>query len=506
MRFHRAWAAACAAVVLGPAALFADRPPFAVEVAPSRRETTPSSPKASSTLGRLAQRVAGQVSAASPEASSALARLTQRIAGQVSAASPEPPLAVHLAGESTELGRAFATLLLSELALRKLGPTAVSAPSPEAAEAIALKGGARSLLRLSVGLNRGDLQAKGDLVSLWVNFWSGRSSGRSGRGAAVIFAAVEADAQALALAPELPPVAGAFKLEGARFADLPQWTAAIAAGDLDGDGRDEVVALTNDEIFAFSPEGRLLARRDHRPLGDSGTPCREPFGAISIQSQRIAYFSASRRQGEVLSLDAAHGAFRSLGSLNEAPLASQGQTQIWGSFVPGHSAFAADLRLGSGETWSVRGPLWTLSLFAGSKGLRSLIAFADGTASWFGGVGIPRGRPFRSSAAGIALIDIDGDGEPEIVTTSSRYRADPDELRILESPAGDGPAPAASAATDAATDATQLRERWHEPIRGGWALQVAAAHLAAGKPAQILVGVWRPDGSAELQIFRKVPR
>jgi len=469
--FRRAWAAACAAVALGPAALFAVRSPSAEET----------------------------------ERSSALARLAQRIAGQVSAASPEPPLAVHLAGESTDLGRGFATLLLSELALRKLGPTAVSAPSPEAAEAIAREGGARSLLRLSVGLNRGDLQAKGDLISIWVNFWSGRANGRSNRAAAVIFAAVEADAQALAMASELPAPTGGIKLEGARFADLPQWTAAIAAGDLDGDGRDEVVAITNDEIFAFSPEGRLLARRDLRPLGDSATPCREPFGAISIQSQRIAYFSAARRQGEILALDVARGAFRSLGSLNEAPLAAQGETQVWGSFVPGRSAFASDLRLGSGEAWSVRGPLWTLSLFAASKGPRSLIAFADGTASWFGGVGIPRGRQFRSSAA---AIDIDGDGEPQIVTTSSRYRAEPDELRVLESPANDGPAPAASPAVDGGTDDVplQLHERWREPIRGGWALQVVGAHLMPGKPAQIVVGVWRPDGSGELQIFRKVSR
>ncbi len=474
MSFRRAWAAAFAAVALGPAALFAVRSPSAEEM----------------------------------ERSSALARLAQRIAGQVSQASPEPPLAVYLAGESTDLGRGFATLLLSELALRKLGPTAVSAPSPEAAEAIARQVGARSLLRLSVGLNRGDLQAKGDLISTWVNFWSGRTNPRSNRGAAVVFAAVEADAQALALASELPALAGGIKLEGVRFADLPQWPAAIAAGDLDGDGRDEVVAITNDEIFAFSPEGRLLARRDHRPLGDSATPCREPFGTISIQSQRIAYFSAARRQGEILALDAARGAFRSLGSLNEAPLAAQGQTQIWGSFEPGRSTFAADLRLGSGEAWSVRGPLWTLSLFATSKGMRSLIAFADGTASWFGGVGLPRGRRFRSSAAATALIDIDGDGEPEIVTTSSRYRAEPDELRILESPVNDGPAPAASPATDAGTDdgLLPLHERWREPIRGGWALQVVGAHLVAGKPAQIVVGVWRPDGSGQLQIYRTVSR
>jgi hypothetical protein len=260
---------------------------------------------------------------------------------------------------------------------------------------------------------------------------------------------------------------------------------------LDGDGRDEIIALTDNEILAFSSEGRLLARRDHRALGDSPTPCREPFGAVWVESQRVGYFPAARKAGEWLALDRARGEFLPIGSLKEAPIASAGSTQLWGSFLPGRSAFAPELRALSGERWSLRGPFWALSLFASRGGLRSAVAFTDGTASWSDSSGHARPRTFRSGAAAIALVDIVGDGEPELVTTSGSYRPDEDEVRVVDV---------------GATSATTGKVRWHAPVRGGWALQVVGAALGPGKGAQIIVGLWKPDGSGELQVFRRVPR
>ena len=425
-----------------------------------------------------------------PEPPSALSRLALAVTAQLLAALPEPPLAVYMGGESAELSRDFAALLISELALRHLGPMALNAPSSEAAELGAREGGARSLTRLSISLSGGLLQARGDLISTWVNFWSGQAATRSAQPAAAIFASTEADAPALALAASgLPLTPGSLHLESAHFADLPQWTAALAAGDLDGDGRDEIIALTDTEILAFSPEGRLLARRDHRALGDSPTPCREPFGAVWVESQRVAYFPAARKAGELLALDRGRGEFLPIGSFNEVPIAAAGSTQLWGSFLPGRSAFASELRASSGERWSLRGPFWAFALFASSGRLRSAVAFADGTASWSDSNGHARPRSFRSGAAAIALIDIDGDGEPELVTTSGSYRPDEDELRVVD--------PRATSTSAA---------RWHAPLRGGWALQVVGAALGPGKGAQIIVGLWKPDGSGELQVFRQVPQ
>jgi len=456
-------------------------------------------------LGRLLLSAGPQ-----PPESTALVRLSKSVAAQLSDASAEPPVAVYVVAGSADLARSFATLLISELASRSLAPLAISAPSADAAEAGARSRGARSLVRLQVGLSSGLLQTRGDVISTWVNFWSGQAGARSRRPAAVIYASVETDAQALALAAAAasaaPLKAGELQLEAAKLADLPTWTGALAAGDLNGDGADEIVALTNDEILAFSLDGRLLARRDHRALGDSATPCREPFGAISVQSQRIAYFSAARRTGEVLTLDAARGQFRSIGPLNEVPVAVQGQTQIWGSFVAGRSAFASELWSAAGERWSVPGPFWMLSFFFAPNGPRALMAFADGTASWGAGLGELRRRVTFNAAAAMALIDVDGDGEPELVTTSWRYRPEADELRVLTAPPRTSASHESLARAPSSLDGgAPNQELWRGAIQGGWALQLVGARGGGGQPDQIVVGVWMPDGSAQLRIFRRVP-
>ncbi len=476
------------------------------------RRWAPAAASLAVALGPVAFSAAKAQLGAGAESSGALARLAEAVASQVAQAPAEPPVGVYVASESANLARSFATLVISDLAQRKLAPSPVNAPSAEAAEATARRSGARSLVRLNVAVANGSVLARGDLLSTWVNFWSGQDAARNTRPAAAIVASVEADSQALALAaaPDLRPAArrGELRLEGAKLADLPRWTAALASGDLDGDGRDEIVALTDDEIFAFSADGKLLARRDHRFLGDSATPCREPFGAISVVAQRIAYFSAARRKGELLALDRGRAEFRSLALLDDVPIAAQNGKQIWGTFVPGRSAFAANLWTESAEKWALPNPLWALSLFPASSGPRSLLVFADGTASWALGPAISRGLPLRDAAAAMALVDIDGDGEPEIITTSSRYRADPDELRVLSAPE-DGRAstsPPATPSLDAgALDrAISPRELWRGPVRGGSALQVVGAKLEAGKSAQIVVGVWMPDGSGQLQVFWRV--
>jgi hypothetical protein len=99
----------------------------------------------------------------------------------------------------------------------------------------------------------------------------------------------------------------------------------------------------------------------------------------------------------------------------------------------------------------------------------------------------------------MALIDVDGDGDPELVTTSWRYRPEADELRVL-------PGPPQSSARSASTvdGGAPNQELWRGTIQGGWALQLVGARAGAGRPDQIVVAVWMPDGSAQLRLFRRV--
>src|SRR5262249_23260965 len=284
----------------------------------------------------------------SPESTSALSQLAGRLARQMLDASPEGAIGLNARADSPELARSFVTLLVSEVSKAKLAAIAISAASPESAEDVARERGAGSLARVYLSLEGGQLVGRGDLIGTWVNFWSGNSPTRPPHPAAVLQASVTADAQVLALASSSAEGVSRPKAElnllGATLAALPLAPAAIAAGDLDGDGKDEIVALTNDELIVFSAEGRVLARLEHRSLPASPTPCREPFGAVAIYggSRRIAYLSANRARGQLLEIDATLSSLRAIEPLDRVSFFNTKPSDLGGTLTPGQNTISPD--------------------------------------------------------------------------------------------------------------------------------------------------------------------
>ena len=422
----------------------------------------------------------------------AIEAVAARVAEQIAARQPEPPIAIQVRADSAELARAVTTALAAALARRKLAPLALETPASSSGEAEARAAGARALVRLTLSFEQGELRARGDLLGTWVNFWSGRASTRPAGPAAALLASAPADAVALALdGPRRPPQVGAapageLRLSGAVFGRLAGWTAALAAGDLDGDRRDEVVALTDDEILVFSPEGRVLARRALRALPYSPTPCREPFGAATVDEggRRLAYLSAQRARGEWLALDPTAG-LRLLGRLDRMPLAYASGVEISGALVPGQNTFEAAI--------AAPAPFNTLSVFSGSAGPELLAVFPSGTAVWRRGVA-PAGPSveLRGLGAASALADVDGDGASEIATTEPAHAPAPEVLRVLRAPGGAG-----------APHPNEVRFRTE--LGSGRAMQMAAADLDADGADELVIALWLPDGATELQVFRRPP-
>ncbi|WP_426753720.1 VCBS repeat-containing protein [Myxococcus sp. Y35] len=432
-----------------------------------------------------------QAAPSSAESTSAIDRLARQVAAAVRAQRVEAPVAVNVTGGSAELRRAVGTMLASQLAAAELAPVVLDAPTAEAAEALARAQGSRALVRLSLDVEGGELRARGDLLGTWVNFWSGRAPTRPPKPAATLVEAVPADAAVLALAlesggastPSGPPEGAppGIRLLGATLARLEHPLAALAAGDLDGDGRDEVMALTEHDVSVFDAEGRLVARKAMDTLPASSATTREPFGALALLPgpPRLAAWSTRHAHGELLALDKARSTLRVVGTMEQAPLGATERAD----FVPGQTAFAPTVKLAEGRTLTVPAPFTTASLEA----QRMLFVHPDGAATYYANAGAV---PLRWShlGAGSALGDLNGDGTPELITTSPQLSPSPDVVRVLATHVDD---PGAH------------EPLWQGALPAGRALYVVTANLDGDKRREVIVGLWKPDGTSELFLLRQ---
>jgi len=116
---------------------------------------------------------------------SSLERLADDVTRVVAAAGFDGPIGVYVEGAPAPISRATASLVISALAQKQLGPVAVTARDATDAERLAREQGLRSLVRLTLALESPKLVVRGDALSTWVNFWSGTTPTRTGPAAAI---------------------------------------------------------------------------------------------------------------------------------------------------------------------------------------------------------------------------------------------------------------------------------------------------------------------------------
>jgi hypothetical protein len=403
-------------------------------------------------------------------AQGALEQLAAHVAAQASAAGAEAPLAVSVSALGhPSLEDAFATLLLSALSARGLEPQLL--PLGEDAEALARARGSRALLRLRLTLD-GTLAASGDVLSTWVNFFSGRRPPRKPTPSAVVFFEVAEDAAVRALAAR--PEGQALRLEPEALARFSVRTAALAAGDLDGDGRAELAVLTEEAVEVRAADGRLLARRVLSGLPLAEPVPREPFGTLCVCEGLLYAYSATRAQGEVLALVQGELVVR---APLLRPVVACGRPPLEAAFLPGVSRLVP---VGKGWPELASGPsAWGLFARSLPGGQGWLLLYEDGTARTLGPAG--SWRTLLRVGAGAALVEGKGGSAFSVAASSDAATPAVDRLRLL-----------------GAADGVE-----HGSVEvPGRILQVTSAALETNGAEALVLGVWRPEGGAELRLVR----
>ena len=385
----------------------------------------------------------------------ALDTLASEVTRQIVSAGAVGPLAVLVDGPSLPLRDGFSTLLCAKLASARLGPVMLEG-SPEASEMQARGLGMSSLVRLRLDIREGRAWARGDVLGTWVNFWSGRAPTRPPAPAAIVLSSVAVDAtvSSLLFEEDARSRAGLFESPARAWAKLPVRTAALTAGDVTGDGKAELVALTDEELVVFSKDGSVLARWSLEELGPSPTPTREPVGVLTVEADhRIGLLSGTHARGAFLLYDAATRSLREVA-----------QTQ---TLTPCGTA----VRLKPGENIMVPLTPGAAPESVACSGTRDpLLLLPGGTARW-------QGKSLPNVGAGSTLAKWGGQ-KPTLVSSLGGYALVTDRIRV-----GNPESPAASA-----------------PV-SGQVMQAVAAELDGNGREALFLGIWLPDGTSELRRF-----
>jgi hypothetical protein len=365
------------------------------------------------------------------------------------------------------VGEAVAARVAEAAAPRELLALAVSAPGAEAlagplatalAEALSRRGfavaplyggrlidpeaAARSLradrlLRVQAGLSPGrrELFLLAEVVPTRQNFFLQATPEARPGPSRLLSLSLPADAAALALARSAPPRgSGPFPVVVRPLARLEEPVLALAAGEVGG--APSLLAVTPSAAILLGRDGRERARLPH-PAAPAA-PLRRPAAVAAVGdfgSGQAALRLAGAPSGQVLSL--VGGALRPAGPLFAAPLWASGPSHVLGAFVPGKPTLADQLGPRADPAARPRSPREFVA-FAGAPRAGGAVAFAavtsEGTVLLLGADLGAVGR-VGGVGAGLALADLDGDGEPELVASDAAAGSE-DHLRVLRLPSG----------------------------------------------------------------------
>ena len=258
-------------------------------------------------------------------------------------------------------------------------------------------------------------------------------------------------ASAAKIPPRRPPTPVPVRWKAKRLAaiDLGAPLVAMTSGDLDGDGRAELIAVTEREVIVLAPTGRrgiAIAARAALPAEPPAIEPRDVVAAASVAGRggaaEVRVRTSSAARGARYVLDA--GALREVGPQATYPLCADRD----GELAPGRNYYE---RAGGDAlplTWPSR--YWAAACRAGlvdreGRALRAEAVLGAGGALAVtvavrcdrDEAGCVAERTVTIDRAGVAftVADVDRDGRPEVITSAASAPGDADAVTVHTIPA-----------------------------------------------------------------------
>lgn len=414
--------------------------------------------------------------------STSLERAALEVSRTIVDAGFDAPIGVYVEGANAPVSRAVGSLVMARLSEQRQAPVPVVARDATEAEKIAREQGLGALVRLTVSLEAPKLVVRGDALSTHVNFWSGVTATRSGPAVAVL-TSVDADLEALTMAGSAPvpqPTKPLEILPGV-LARTQQVPSALTTADLDGDHRHEVIALIGETIFTWSSDGKLRSKIELSGAL-SVRPTRDAFGFLAVNGGRLTAWSSRREKPETFTW--LREGWRSAGPA---------EALIDGSVTLTPRAGLASFQ--SEFAWAGKTVKWPDALSQVSLSGTLMLGVSPG-----GAASVARGQAPTAQVNGVGsgstLVDLDGDGSPELAVTSARTSGEVDEVRVVSL----GAFESAQARGGLVSEAPAM---WQRKLEGR-AVVATSGDLDGDGAEEAVLGVWREDGSGELVVLRRV--
>lgn len=248
------------------------------------------------------------------------------------------------------------------------------------------------------------------------------------------------------------PVTVTWKAKKLGAADLGAPLIALAAGDLDGDGRAEVIAVTERDVVVLAPQGRRALAEIARAALPDVAASRRPRDAVATA------IVVQEARGAVLVVRASTVGAGARYVLDDGALRGADDTDVYrlcedrrGGLAAGRDYFERTEADGLPDAWPARfyaaacrddlvdtiGRAVRVDAVLGAGGALAVTATVRCPKTGDGSADCVAERGFALTKVGLAfaIADADRDGRPELITSAASAPGDADKVTVRSLPA-----------------------------------------------------------------------